>query len=217
MQLHPKLELGLLEHDLTQLWWASRAWYSYNSSRRKYHNWAHACSVTDTVYRLDPTASTATGLAAIWHDAVYVPNGGGNHNEVLSAQALYNEYKARCVQSSGGLRVVEEAMSLIQNTTVAHHLDPQPRTGGLALLLDADLHGLAEPNYPDFVRHQRNIILESGNVFDAHSRMHSALFLSKFVNKPTIYNTEAAQILFANRAYQNLSRWITEADPGVAL
>jgi predicted metal-dependent HD superfamily phosphohydrolase len=214
MNLPQQLELGLLERDLTQLWWAARPWYSYNSSRRKYHNWAHALAVTHTVYRIDTEADTATGLAAVWHDAVYVPNGGGDHNEVLSAQALYNEYRSRCVCSAGALRVVEEAMALIKQTTVAHHLEDVPRTGALATLLDADLHTLGAPEYQEFVKQQRNIIIEAGNVFDEQSKLHSALFLAKFLDKSTIYNTRVAQTLFGGTAYKNIARWMTETSQG---
>ena len=100
-------------------------WYKFDARSRQYHNLAHAHRVMAAIRQLTADAGPTLYLAALWHDAVYIPGAGGNVNEAASAAALYHTYMQSEVRSPQRDAIVRVAMHYIHNTTIAHHLSPK--------------------------------------------------------------------------------------------
>lgn len=144
---------------------------------RKYHNQGHcqyvASVCVDICKKLDFCDEYSyIEIAALWHDAVYVP--GHVDNEYLSAKALL-ELHPYLVESAG----------MIRATTIADHLDDcftwqsNPKQ---CILLDADLDSLSF-DWSKFVEVQCNILAEHKQA----DLSKSAAFLSTFLKKNRIY------------------------------
>ena len=73
--------------------------YEVHSDLRHYHNWQHVCQVIDGLCQIlgdVSNISPALHLAALWHDAVYLPGAENGLNEKASALALHcywNHYR----------------------------------------------------------------------------------------------------------------------------
>lgn len=194
--------------NLRSLRLAAERWYRFNEFQRPYHNWEHANAV---VTALPHWAPDSVVLAAYWHDAVYVPGAKFNANEFASSAALaassreYRDTKTR--------DIIEEAMGLIECTTIKWHL----MTSNLeldiveaehrAMLLDADLSSLAAP-YEQFLRNQKNILEENGLEWTIENAQKSSNFLLQFTTcRENIYHTEFARSKWERTARANITRY----------
>lgn len=190
-------------------------------SQHQYHNKEHAHRVCDTALNLamsdSQTASCAMpllslGLAARWHDAIYVPRAQGDANEQCSAaQLLMDAYREmNCAYYRYGdtyglvANVVQHAAQMVRGTSISYHLNPATHSPWQSLLLDADLVSLSDP-WPDFVDTQAAIAAEQEPLGDPEA---SKEFLSKFLKvRPTIYRTERAIAMYEDQARTNIKRW----------
>lgn len=190
-------------------------------SPHQYHNKEHAYRVCDIALNLAMSDSQTAqhsmpilsmGLAARWHDAIYVPRAQGDANEQCSAAQLlldgYREMNGAHYRYGDkyGLvtNVVQHAAQLVQATSIAHHLDSSTNSVWASILLDADLVSLSDP-WGDFVDTQAAIAAEQEPFHDQEA---SKTFLGKFLTvRPTIYRTERAIAMYEDQARDNIKRW----------
>lgn len=185
--------------------------YLHMEKSKLYHTYQHALFVVEIVKKLTENPSHALMLAAMYHDAVYIPKAGSDANERCSAALLENVYAP---YRSLDMRSMEEdektiatAMDLICRTHVGIHLSPYRHEGELAILLDADLASLAV-DHVSFRTNQNRIILENyGNVkLDSQK---SKDFLKQFLDcREFIYHTDKARGIFEEGARKNIQRYI---------
>lgn len=200
---------SLINTELEPLILASHTYYGQNAVDRKYHNLFHAHYVVNSVNVLtDFAPSRALTLAALWHDAVYIPGATGDANEICSAQVLDIEF-TRLVKVRKYDQISEDAQRLIRNTGISTHLFHERIDGELAYLLDADLSALAAP-YDVFLKNQENIILENNGNVAEHSKK-SAAFVHMFLwKREFIYHTDEARKLWEYEARKNVTRYCLE-------
>lgn len=205
---------------LLHVWHSAWDWYNFDSSTKKYHNFSHASNVVDAVFEIVELPSVALLLAALWHDAVYVPGAGSDSNERCSAAALnvaFNKAKKHYPVSDTveNQSTIMESMQMIMGTSISTHLyhkvigqgiTSSPTDKELAVLLDADLSGLAV-DYPEFEKRQHNIILENFGEVAKHSKI-SAEFLNRLANaRNFIYHTDKGRELWEEKARNNISKY----------
>ena len=190
---------------------AARRWYDFSENTNPYHNWKHASDVVAAVNKMTASPSPELLLAARWHDAVYIAGAGSDANEQCSAAALINT--AYPLKNTPDWDVIERAAELIRYTSVEHHLHDRGIIGDLAMLLDADLSGLA-CSYAEFVFKQDNIIIEQlGNIED---RCRCATFLENFLTcREFIFHTDFGRKRYEQIAKENLVRYCAEFKPSV--
>lgn len=174
----------------------------YEHFQNAYHSYGHACEVYKVV--ADNDAKWAVQLAAVWHDAIYIPGAPNGINEEMSAWALTQAWT-----DHSNLPVLHEACRLIGGTSVDNHLmRVNLPMCGQALLLDADLFSLAS-NYDEFVARQSLIHLENRLQPNTKgSRSRTANFLSVFLNvRPNIYHVLTQ---YEQKARENIQRYCDE-------
>jgi predicted metal-dependent HD superfamily phosphohydrolase len=187
--------------------------YSVDRDLRLYHSYAHALSVMDAVQEIKPDAPLYLMVAALYHDAVYVPGAGKDANEMCSAAALAVDWdKCRFAKDHP---VLVPAQDLIRRTSVQHHLLPLElsATADHSVLLDADLVALAS-DLDVFVQLQCCIIAENGGPVDEESLGKCAEFLKQFLEvRDNIYHTEYARTNWEAKARFNIQYMIDEFLP----
>lgn len=192
---------------------AARRRYNIDADIRTYHNMDHAIAVHNALFKLG-NPSMAAQLAALYHDAVYVPGAATGANEQCSAAVLRLDWVLLGKEQGTGISegCITAAMLYIQNTSVDVHLstDRVDSTSDLAMLLDADLSALAA-DWSVFEQNQAHIISENdGEPTNPSARKLSALFLSKLLTvRPDIYHTDAARQLWECPANSNIHKWMT--------
>jgi len=183
---------------------AAIRYYQFNQHGRPYHNYAHAMHVLNHVGQ---DASLSVRIAAVWHDAVYIPR--GHVNEQASSDALTYEWIENKIAEN--IPVLHAANKLIEGTVVANHLRTTAldADSDMALLLDADLASLGAP-YDVFVGNQANIILENGGDPDKkESRILCGNFLNAFLTcRPYIYHTAAFREKYESAAKDNIRKYV---------
>lgn len=184
-----------------------KEFYEVGAEKRFYHNYEHAsyvarlCDAMSIDLLESGKDQNTLYLAAIWHDAVYVP--GATDNEEKSAEALLSMDES-----------YTEAAELIRRTTIKDHLSSEVTFENnplLAILLDADLASLATESYDKFVENQEKILMENG--FSKDDFSISAMFLKQFLIKRSIYRTVYGKEHFEERARRNIQRFVDEYFP----
>jgi len=187
--------------------------YSVDRDLRQYHNYAHALAVMDAVQEINSEAPLSWMVAALYHDAVYVPGAGSDSNERCSAAALAVDWE-KC-RFDKNHPVLVPAQNLIRRTSIKNHLmsielDP---LSDLATLLDADLVALTS-DLDVFVQLQCNIVIENGGNVDEESLGKCATFLKQFLEvRDNIYHTEYARTNWEAKARFNIQYLIDEYSP----
>lgn len=190
---------------LTNLLNAARSWYKFNKISRFYHNYHHVELVVNALYNFG-TPSDSLLLAAVWHDAVYVPCAGSDANERCSAAAL--KHAAAIYTDSGTQEMVNDACDLIIQTAVVNHLstvalDPN---SDIAKLLDCDLYALSIP-YDKFINNQTNIIKENYGTFEK-DHIKCSEFLNQFLTcRPYIFHTDYGRMNWEDTARENITKF----------
>jgi predicted metal-dependent HD superfamily phosphohydrolase len=181
--------------------------YSVDGHIRHYHNLDHALYVLESLDELVDDVPVHLAVAALYHDAVYVPGAGSDANELCSSAALEIDWKNI---NAGSDSILIQAQRLIRNTDVCTHLMLQKADGDLAVLLDADLHSLAA-SWEVFVENQHNIIRENrGELVDANF-IRCGEFLQEFLTtRQYIYHTDTARAKWEAVARANITRWCTQ-------
>lgn len=199
----------MADKGLLYLMEAAVPWYAFNATKRQYHNLNHAFEVTEACRTIADSVGlkerTSLYLAAMWHDAVYVPQAGGSANEDCSAAAL----NSACEPEERESGVTGRAEGLISNTTVEDHLMSiamRPE-GELAMLLDADLSGLAS-DWGTFYSKQIRIIQENYGTGSDEDHENVGTFLGKLLTcREHVYHTDYGRTNFEAKARANVKRW----------
>lgn len=197
-------QLLLKEEGLEFLADEAKRYYKSNvGSTRYYHTWDHAVAVVRAIKVIDDSPSLALVLAALWHDAVYIPGASDGVNESASAAALLAVVRPRTLPTRLDSAMLEAA-TLIEGTALSKHLSRITIRGPLAVLLDADLNSLALP-FHRFLRAQRTILREMSVPDDRIE--FSSTFLSKLLGtRKELYHTPMARKLWGNAARTNITR-----------
>lgn len=178
--------------------------YSVDEHLRHYHNIHHALYVLTSLCDLVDDVPVHLAVAALYHDAVYVPGAGSDANELCSSAALeidWNDINA------GPHSVLIQSQRLIRSTDVCTHLMSTEADGDLAVLLDADLHSLASP-WELFVLNQHNIIRENGGELTNENFIKCGEFLRRFLSgRSHIYHTDIAREKWEAAARANITKW----------
>jgi predicted metal-dependent HD superfamily phosphohydrolase len=180
--------------------------YAVDINLREYHNFDHAIKVLYAVLEIDPYAGQELHLAALYHDAVYVPKAGEDANERCSAAALLVDARERGFSAE----VLQEAADLIIKTSVDWHLHGLTLDPKLSTLLDADLKSLSAP-WGEFCDNQLAIIREMGGTVTSETVSMSAKFLQQFLEvRDQIYRTDYARDYWEEKARHNILRYANE-------
>lgn len=183
--------------------------YGVDGHVRHYHNIDHALSVLRSLHALVPVVPVHLEVAALYHDAVYVPGAGSDANELCSSAALEIDWKAI---DAGPDTILVKAQVLIRNSCVAVHLMHERAAGDLAVLLDADLRSLAAP-WEMFALNQCNIIRENGGELTEENFIKCGKFLHQFLScRDHIYHTDVARDEWEDLARENISKWCNHSD-----
>jgi predicted metal-dependent HD superfamily phosphohydrolase len=194
------------EYEIANLLPLAEVRYQVDSNIRFYHNLNHAIAVMDAVLEIEPNASTKLQVAALYHDAVYIPGAKGDANEWCSAAALAIDWR------EGHLEVEDvtlpAAQELIIKTSIPHHLTPWRVRGDHAVLLDADLRSLSA-DWGQFLATQSSIIKENGSKVSVEALRKCGEFLLQFLKaREFIYHTEYARTHWEATARNNIHRLI---------
>lgn len=186
-------------------------YYRHMEKSKFYHNYEHALFVVEMVKKLTTSPSHALLLAAMYHDAVYIPKAGSDANERCSAALLENIYdKYRRLELRDhevNENIINHATDLIRNTHVTNHLSSIRLEGDLAILLDADLSSLAV-DYLSFRTNQNRIIIENYGIVERDNQK-SKEFLKQFLTcREFIYHTDKAREIFESQARKNIQQYI---------
>ena len=92
----------------------------YNQKHRQWHNWSHIKKVIDRLYKTSPNVPPEHIVAAIYHDAIYVPGATNNENEVRSAHL----FEKASLSSVLGPSTIEEAKEWIVADPAKYFDDP---------------------------------------------------------------------------------------------
>jgi len=187
----------------------AEGWYTFDQAPRYYHNFDHALHVMRAVSELESYPSEHVSLAALYHDAVYIPGAGGNANECCSAAALGADWKRVKLESS---MILTKAQTLIKWTSVDNHMTGERMYGDIAILLDADLASLAS-DWKTFEQNQHNIIIENGGALTKVNFQKCGQFLRRFLGvREYIYHTDAARVRWEDAAVTNIIGWCKKHD-----
>jgi predicted metal-dependent HD superfamily phosphohydrolase len=182
----------------------------YDEPHRHYHDRRHLQEMFDAVMALDLALSAPQGMAALFHDAIYVPGAARGSNEAMSAQLL-RVYSARLPAS-----LVDAACGIVLDT--AEHVAHRPES---ELVLDLDLMRLAAPR-EDFIRYSREVFAEQRPLiliddddaawdFFAHRRVQ---FFEQLLERPMIFCLPAFRSRYEAVTRSNLREsidWVREA------
>lgn len=222
------INAALSEHEIYKVLWQScEPWYAQSVSNRNYHNINHASVVVNSLFEIHPNPPIELLLAAMWHDAVYIPQAGGDVNEKASSAALMmsanihlkNKKQFKSQSLLDAYNKLQKTKALIDNTSIAIHLTESKihSTPGvlenLPYLLDADLSGLAS-DWETFQKNQHNIILENyGDPSNRDDVVACGTFLNKMIGtREFIYHTDTGRTKWENRAKQNIARFNIEVN-----
>lgn len=194
------------DHEILALMCAcANVRYGVDRDLRTYHNYSHAIVVMDAVQEINPDAGLQLAIAALYHDAVYIPGAGTDANERCSAAALAVDW-AKC-RFHKQHPVLSAAQTLILGTPVKNHLTANRITTELGTLLDADLRSLATDR-DEFLQNQANIILENGGEVGIVTLGLCANFLHQFLTvRSHIYHTDYAREMWEDQARSNIE-WL---------
>ncbi len=139
--------------------------------------------------------------AAMYHDAVYVPQAPSGVNEELSAQLAEKELNPFLPRDE-----VEKIGFYIRRT--AGH-NPDKIDSDLTYLLDSDLLILGA-NEAEFEAYDANILREYSHVEPVTYNRERRRILKEFFDRDRIYGTQTAHESYEVRAKLNLERKIGE-------
>jgi predicted metal-dependent HD superfamily phosphohydrolase len=171
----------------------------HREPHRRYHTATHVMWVLRHIDHIvaagvpDEVDLGAVRLAALWHDAVYVPT--RSDNEAVSAQLA--------VDAAGVLGWPTDRAQVVRRLVLAT-AGHSPTAPDEAVLVDADLAILgAEPK--DYAAYVQGVRVEYAHVSDADWRVGRTAVLQRFIDAPTLFHTEVFQRERGARARANLA------------
>lgn len=178
----------------------------YAQPHRRYHTRVHVEHVLNEIDALGPPADSRLPLqlAAWFHDAIYAP--GRDDNENRSAHLAQETLEV----VGGSPKLRDEVARLVELTTM--HLPADSDVAG-AVLCDADLSILGSDS-PTYTRYARWIREEYDLIPDETFRSGRAQILRRFLDRPTLFHTEAGRQRWEQAARSNLSQEIEQLEGG---
>lgn len=172
----------------------------YSTPERAYHNLAHIQACLTEFEGVKSLASDPIALqAAIWfHDVVYDPR--AHDNEERSADFAAEELRS--------LGLDEAQIERVKDLILATKHD-RPVGGDAALLVDIDLSILGKPA-DEFDRYDAAIRQEYSWVAEEAYREGRTQVLQRFLDRPSIYQTEYFRDCYELPARANLTRAIAK-------
>ena len=171
----------------------------HREPHRRYHTATHVMWVLRHIDHIvaagvpDEVDLGAVRLAALWHDAVYVPT--RSDNEAVSAQLA--------VDAAGALGWPTDRTQVVRRLVLAT-AGHSPTAPDEVVLVDADLAILgAEPK--DYAAYVQGVRVEYSHVSDADWRVGRAAVLQRFIDAPTLFHTAVLQRERGARARANLA------------
>lgn len=166
---------------------------------RHYHDFEHASGVVDVILGLhSPGDDWAVAVLAAWfHDAVHDVRAPAGTNEGASAVVAHD-----ALSSLGATLTSIGGVCRLVCLTASHRPSTIDRTG--ALLCDADLSvlGAAPERYGDYMAGVR---AEYAHVTDDAWRTGRRDVLRGFLDRPTIFHTDAGRARWESQARTNIS------------
>lgn len=178
----------------------------YSKPQRKYHVWQH---ITDGLAEFEPSQSLALHpeeikLAYYFHDAIYdtrTKDSENVDNSALLAVDVLQQAKLPPVM----IQRVADLVLVTKHTTPSVGVDAQ-------LIVDIDFSVLGKPE-AEFDEYERNIRQEYAWVEDQIFRSTRADILTRFLQRPQIFNTQFFVNKYEEQARKNLQRSISNLRP----
>lgn len=203
-QLFDVLWARLVGADSSQAWAALQR--GYGEAGRGYHNWTHIETMLTGLQAVRGEAEFAAAsfdeieLAIYFHDAVYDPR--AKDNEEKSAALLMQQVGLLGPDRQPVLSRIEAMILATQTHSASDDLSTR-------LLLDLDLAILGAP--PDlYDRYAAAIRFEYAFVPEDQWRVGRAAVLSRFLERPVIYQTDYFHSRLETAARDNLRREIDQ-------
>ncbi|MFQ5613044.1 MAG: N-methyl-D-aspartate receptor NMDAR2C subunit [Anaerolineae bacterium] len=177
---------------------------SYSQEGRAYHNLAHVSDCLDLFDRFQHLARHPAEVEiAIWfHDAVYDTR--ANDNEQRSADEALRALRRAAVPEPAPRRVSDLILATRHQTS--------PAGPDAALLVDIDLSILGHAPQV-FDAYERQVRAEYAWVPADAFRQARVRLLRRFLQRESIYRTDAFRVLFEDQARRNLARSIRRLEP----
>lgn len=185
----------------------------YQEPHRHYHDWDHALSVLSWVnhccdvyqYALTPESKYELGVAALFHDVIYMVGEGPQDNEQASV-AFMRESLQRTEPSL--------AEKIILATALHGKLESEDVDLETSLFLDCDIASFGEPRWEIATWNDQNIVKELLHKFTPEQiKVGRKAFLSGLLAKRSIFLTHYFQDRFEAQARRNIKRIISELEP----
>ena len=179
---------------------------------RAYHHYGHAQAVlrhcTEVAAEVGWEQPKETQMAALYHDAIYVP--GRSDNEAMSAETAGREI-TRWLPAAG--IDIQAVVRLIELTARYGSLKPADVSRDQALFLDCDMAILAAP-WDVFVAYDQGIAEEFRGVVPGWLfAWRRRAFLKKLLVAPRIYLSDWGHARWDALARQNLARRLGRTHP----
>ncbi|MGK2929078.1 MAG: HD domain-containing protein [Acidimicrobiales bacterium] len=170
---------------------------------RRHHDFDHASGVVDVVLGLHSAGDDwAVAVLAGWfHDAVHDPRAESGVNEGASAVVAHD-----ALAGLGATLTSIGSVCRLVCLTASHAPGPTDRSG--AVLCDADLSilGADEERYE---RYTADVRAEYAHVSDDDWRVGRRAVLRSFLDRRTIFHTEAGRARWESQARTNISSELT--------
>lgn len=182
----------------------------YAGPGRFYHNFTHIGYMLENLQELyanDLTHKEELTLryAIIYHDVIY--DAGAQDNEFRSAIELANDLNGE-LQHSSDIREAQRLIMLTQH----HRPSPSDKLG--AIICDLDLAGLGSPRYEqnriwvrqeyEWAARRAGDSIFLSEKFDADWIEGRKKFLSEYLNRNSLFNTDLGKKLWEKRALNNM-------------
>jgi len=161
----------------------------YGEPHRHYHTWSHVMACLDARERITPFAPLEVDVALWFHDAIYDPR--AHDNEDKSAALMLEELGDSA----------KPAVPLVLATKHA----AVPDSEEARIVVDADLSILGA-DVETFDEYERAVRAEYAFVPDDAFRVGRAHVLKSFLDRPSIFSTQAARDLWEAVARENMAR-----------
>lgn len=171
----------------------------YEAPDRRYHDFEHASGVVDVVLGLHSSGDdwAVAVLAAWFHDAVHDARAPAGANEGASAVVAHDALR--------GLGVTLTAIGSVCRLvclTATHAPVPTDRAG--AVLCDADLSVLGSDE-ASYQRYVADVRAEYAHLADDDWRAGRRVAMRSFLDRPTIFHTDAGRAQWEAQARTNIS------------
>jgi len=161
----------------------------YGEPHRHYHTWSHVLACLDARERIAPLAPLEVDVALWFHDVIYDPR--AHDNEERSADLMIEE-------------LGDSAKAAVPLVLATKHA-AVPDTEEARIVVDADLSILGADE-ATFDTYERAVRQEYSFVPDDAFRTGRAHVLKSFLDRPSIFATQAAKDLWEKSARENMAR-----------